>query len=100
MRVLITGMTGFIAHHIVEDILKNTDWEIVGLDRLDLSGTFHRLTHIKSWEKEKHRVSFSFHDPKAPINQFVANRLGKGGVILHPAASPHRHRPIDKPIEI
>ena len=99
MRVLITGMTGFIAHHIVEDILKNTDWEIVGLDRLDLSGTFHRLTHIKSWEKEKHRVSFAFHDLKAPINQFVANRLGKVDVILHLAASTHVDRSIDNPME-
>jgi len=99
MRVMITGMTGFIAHHIVEDILKNTDWEVVGLDRLDLSGTFHRLTDIEIWEKEKHRVFFAWHDLKAPVNQFVAKQLGHIDVILHLAASTHVDRSIDNPME-
>ncbi len=35
MRILITGGAGFIGHHFCEHILKNTDWEIVILDRLN-----------------------------------------------------------------
>ncbi len=42
-RVLITGGAGFIAHHLVVRILKNTDWEVVTLDRLDYSGNLNRL---------------------------------------------------------
>ena len=32
-RVLITGGAGFIAHTLIHEILKTTDWEIVSLDR-------------------------------------------------------------------
>jgi dTDP-glucose 4,6-dehydratase len=30
-RALITGGAGFIAHHLISQILKNTDWEVVTL---------------------------------------------------------------------
>ena len=42
-RVLITGGAGFIAHHLIGQILENTEWEIVSLDRLDYSGNLNRL---------------------------------------------------------
>ena len=37
-RVLLTGGAGFIGHHLIEEILKNTDYDVVSLDRLDTSG--------------------------------------------------------------
>ena len=45
-KVLITGGAGFIAHHIIAHIIKNTDWEIVTIDRLDISGNLNRLNEI------------------------------------------------------
>ena len=42
-RVLITGGAGFIGHHTILHIIKNTDWEIVSLDRLDYSGNLNIL---------------------------------------------------------
>lgn len=99
MRVLITGLAGFIAHHIAEDILKSTDWEIVGLDRLDLSGNLNRLTDILVWEKEKHRVKFVWHDLKAPINEHISREIGNVDIILHIAASTHVDRSIENPME-
>ena len=33
--VQVTGGAGFIAHHVIENLLRNTDWNIVSLDRLD-----------------------------------------------------------------
>ena len=47
-KILITGGAGFIAHHVVDLILKATDWEIVTLDRLDFSGNLNRLNEIVS----------------------------------------------------
>ena len=63
-KVLITGGAGFIAHHIIAHIIKNTDWEIVTLDRLDLSGNLNRLHEIldEFSVKDKKRLKIVFHD--------------------------------------
>ena len=45
-RVLITGGAGFIAHHTILYLLKNTDWDIVSLDRLDYSGNLNRISDM------------------------------------------------------
>jgi dTDP-glucose 4,6-dehydratase len=45
-KVLITGGPGFIAHHIIDLLMKVTDWDIVSLDRLDFSGNLNRLHEI------------------------------------------------------
>ena len=45
-RVLITGGAGFIGHHTIFHIIKNTDWEIVSLDRLDYSGNLNRISDM------------------------------------------------------
>ena len=47
-NVLITGGAGFISHHMIYYLIKNTDWNIVSLDRLDYSGNLNRLDHILS----------------------------------------------------
>ena len=36
-KILITGGAGFIAHHIINKIIKTTSWKITSLDRLDYS---------------------------------------------------------------
>jgi len=30
-KLLLTGGAGFIGHHVIEGVLKNTDWDIVVL---------------------------------------------------------------------
>lgn len=99
MRALITGMCGFIGHHVAEYLLKETDWELVGLDRLDATSTLHRLHYIDGWGSgiEK-RVKFVWHDLRAPINDYVAAQLGQVNVCLHLAASTHVDRSIDSPM--
>ena len=42
-HVLITGGCGFIAHHVIDLLIKQTDWRITTLDRLDYSGNLNRL---------------------------------------------------------
>lgn len=33
-KILITGTAGFIGFHLVEKLIKETDWEIIGLDNI------------------------------------------------------------------
>ena len=98
-RVLITGGAGFIAHHVIETILDQTDWEIVSLDRLDFSGNLNRLSDLLKDHPERHRVKVVHHDLKAEINPSVARKIGTVDYILHLAAGSHVDRSIDDPME-
>ena len=99
-RVLVTGGAGFIAHHIVDYFLKNTDWEIVTLDRLDLSGNLNRLYDVIQRNPEhKQRVKFVFHDLKGEISSLTKNFIGEINYILHLAAGSHVDRSIEYPME-
>ncbi len=98
MRILITGGTGFLGHHLSEHVLRNTDWEITILDRLDCSSACDRLRQMSCWEKEQHRVRLVWHDLKSPINDLVANRIGHPDYIFHLAATSHVDRSIADPL--
>ena len=73
-RVLITGGAGFIAHHVIGMILKETDMEVVSLDRLDFSGNLNRLQDLLQdfTPEQKSRVKIVFHDLKAAVNPLIA----------------------------
>lgn len=100
MRILITGLSGFIGHHVADHFLNHTDADIVGLDRIDMTTTLHRLRFIRGWPKHTKRVGFVWHDLRAPINAMVREQIlhwGPIDVILHLAASTHVDRSIDAP---
>lgn len=100
-RVLITGGAGFIAHHVIKNIIQKTDWEIVSLDRLDFSGNLNRLSEVldECGTQERKRVKVIFHDLKAELNPLVKSFIGKPDIILHLAASSHVDRSITHPLE-
>ena len=100
-RALITGGAGFIAHHLVSQILKNTDWEVVTLDRLDFSGNLNRLHDILQDFSilDRSRVRVVYHDLRAAINPLIAADIGKVDYILHLAAGSHVDRSIEYPLE-
>ena len=100
-KVLITGGAGFIAHHIIGHIIKNTDWEIVTVDRLDISGNLNRLNEILDQfsDNDKKRLKVVFHDLKAEINSQIESAIGKPDIILHLAAASHVDRSISYPME-
>lgn len=97
-RILITGGAGFIAHHVVEKILRETDWDIVTLDRLDFSGNLNRLAEVVN-QFDPTRVRVVHHDLKAPLNSQIISSIGEVDYIAHMAAGSHVDRSIDYPME-
>lgn len=99
-KVLISGGAGFIAHKVVDLILKRTDWEIVTIDRLDFAGNLNRLQEVVIIDNpsEKHRVKFVYHDLKSEFNEQISNSIGNVNYILHIAAASHVDRSITDPL--
>ena len=99
-KILVTGGAGFIAHHIIDKILSDTDWEIVTLDRLDFSGNLNRLKEVvDSYPDDKKRIKVVHHDLKAELNPQIKATIGKVDYIAHLAAGSHVDRSIDYPLE-
>ncbi len=100
-RVLITGGAGFIAHHLIGEVLSNTDWEIVSLDRLDYSGNLNRLHDLMlTFDPEiRKRLRIVHHDLKAELNPLIRSEIGEVDYVLHLAAGSHVDRSIEYPME-
>jgi len=100
-KILITGGAGFIAHHLIDKILSDTDWEIVTIDRLDFSGNLNRLKEVVDLypDKDQKRVKVVHHDLKAELNPQIRSTIGKINYIAHLAAGSHVDRSIDHPLE-
>ena len=96
--VLIAGGAGFLGHHLIKYILEKTDWNIVSLDRLDVSGNLNRIHEVLSDAPgSKDRLKIVFHDLKAPINDHVSKDMGEIEYVVHMAASSHVDRSIEDP---
>lgn len=98
MRVLLTGGAGFIGHHFVDHLLRETDANITILDRLDSSGNLNRLMDLESMQHFGGRVKVKYHNLAAPISDLLARQLGEFDRILHLAALTHVDRSIEDPL--
>ena len=97
-KLLLTGGCGSVGHHIVEGILKNTNWDIIILDSLNYAGSLERLRDIKIWEKEKNRVQFVWHDLKSEISKTTSKIIGEVDYVWHLAGGTHVDRSIADPM--
>ena len=95
-KILLTGAAGFIGSHVIEHILKNTDFEIIALVRLNYAGDLRRIMEQDIMKEADDRIRFVYHDLKytVPIDQ-----IGEVDYILHLAANSHVDRSISHPME-
>ncbi len=96
MRCLITGGAGFAGHHLVEHILKNKDWEIIVLDRLNYaSNGWNRLRDIQAYDDK--RVMCVASDFSNQLSEGVVKEIGSVDYIIHMGAETHVDNSIDNP---
>ncbi|KYK25670.1 NAD-dependent epimerase [Euryarchaeota archaeon SM23-78] len=97
MKVLITGGCGFIGHHLIEHIIKNTDWHIVVWDKLTYAASgFDRLRDIDCFDNK--RIKIFTIDFTSPISEGVKKEVGDLDYILHIGAETHVDRSIECPM--
>lgn len=98
-KILITGGCGFIGHHLVEHVLKNTDWDIVILDRLNYaSAGFDRLRDIEVFSQYEKRVTIFTYDFANPIEEALVQEIGQVDYIVHMGAETHVDNSIEAPM--
>lgn len=97
MKIVITGGGGFVGHHVVEHFLKNTDWEIVILDKLTYATSgLDRVRDIKAFTEE--RVKFFSVDLQQPLSEGVKQEIGVPDYIINLASHSHVDRSIADPV--
>lgn len=95
-RILVTGGCGFIGHHFVEHLVRNTDWQIVILDKLNYASTgFDRLRDIECFAEE--RVLILSSDFSNEISEGVVQEMGDVDYIVHMGAETHVDNSITDP---
>jgi dTDP-glucose 4,6-dehydratase len=98
MRCVVTGGRGFFGSHLVEHLLKNTDWEIVIFDKLSYASVSEdRLASMDTWEKYRNRVRLFTVDLCQWISEGVHRDVGDVDYIIHAAAESHVDRSIEAP---
>ena len=84
---LLTGAAGFVGHHFVEHILKNTDDTIIGIDALTYSGSLDRLRDIDIDPFNHPRFRHMGYDFRQPAEPNLVHELRGVTHVLHLGAS-------------
>ncbi len=96
-NILVTGGCGFLGHHLVEHLLKNTDANIKVVDRLSYaSAGLDRLRDIQAFNDKRVLVLGADLTDRLPSG--VIRELGIVDAIIHAAAESHVDRSIEDPV--
>jgi dTDP-glucose 4,6-dehydratase len=95
-HVIITGGCGFIGHHLIDLILRTTDWRVSVFDALTYASRgLERLNEISAFETGRVRV-FPVNLAR-PIHNDIRKELGDTDYIVHMAAEVHVDKSIADP---
>lgn len=86
-RVLLTGIGGSIGIHTLSQIMKNTDWDVVGIDSFRHKGWADRITsHLDSHTDNISRVKIITHDLTASFSELTKKEIGDIDYIINMAS--------------
>lgn len=96
-KAIITGGCGFIGHHLIEHLLKNTGWELYILDRLTYAAKgFDRVRDIDAFDDR--RCTFFTIDLASGISDGVGDEICDAEYVFHLAAETHVDNSIVDPL--
>lgn len=96
-RVLITGGLGFIGGHMVEHFIRNTEWELIIIDKLSSATKgFDRLKCAGLLHNE--RIKIFTWDLCNSLSEGLIKEIGKIDIIIHLAANSHVDNSIKEPV--
>jgi len=99
MKVLLTGGGGFMGHHALLYLLKNTDWEFVLTDSFNHVGISARLRAVFNEVPEhRNRVKIITHDLATPIDKITRHELGDINIIINMASLANVDDSIKEPV--
>jgi dTDP-glucose 4,6-dehydratase len=103
-NIIVTGGCGFIGHHFVEHVLKNTNWNIVIIDKLNYASLgFERLRDMGVYDNEeyKNRTKVLTYDLQYPLTVGMIKEVCCDSInyIVHMAAETHVDNSIANPVE-
>jgi dTDP-glucose 4,6-dehydratase len=96
---LLTGIGGSIGIHCLSQIMKNTDWDVVGIDSFNHRGWCDRVeSHLKNHPDDVSRVRIITHDLVAPFSELTKKRIGKVDYIINMASLSDVEASIQEPV--
>ena len=95
MKIVVTGGAGFIGSAVIRDLIRETDFEVVNLDKLTYAGNLSSLAEVDESPR------YFFEQVDVCHYESVRDLLNKyqPDVIMHLAAESHVDRSIDGPGE-
>jgi dTDP-glucose 4,6-dehydratase len=98
--IILTGGCGFIGHHFAEHVFKNTDWNIIIIDKLSYASMgLDRLRNNKLINSPRVKV-FTI-DLCNELSEGVKREIGNNvNYIVHMAAETHVDNSIERPLNV
>lgn len=98
-KLLLTGVGGSIGIHTLSQIMKNTDWDVVGIDSFRHKGWCDRVAHhIKCHPQDESRIKIITHDLSAPFSDLTKKRIGHIDYIINMASLSDVEASIQEPV--
>jgi len=93
--ILVTGGAGFIGSAVVRELVKNTEYEVINLDKLTYAGNLESLKKVE-YSERYHFEQVDICDAKELKKVFFQYQPD---IVMHLAAESHVDRSIDGPGE-
>ncbi|MDD3148895.1 MAG: dTDP-glucose 4,6-dehydratase [Candidatus Riflebacteria bacterium] len=93
MKIIVTGGAGFIGSAVIRHLIKNTEHQVVNLDKLTYAGNLASLKEVETSDRY-HFARVDICDRNGVDQVFAAHRPD---AIMHLAAESHVDRSIDGP---